>query len=211
MGHISVVLVDDHEILLDGIASILGDQPGIRIVGKASSAEAAEALVEQFHPDVLITDVSMGGRSGLWLTEEVRARFPLTRIIVLSMHDGVQHIHSLLEAGADGYLLKSVKQEELLQAISKVMAGEQYLQQSLAPSYARALRQQQDAEQQSTLSPREIEILRLVVQGHSTAEISARLYLSEMTVKTHRKNIGRKTGAKTPLSLARYAGDNGLM
>ncbi|RYZ20908.1 MAG: response regulator transcription factor [Chitinophagaceae bacterium] len=211
MEPVTIVLADDHAILLDGIGSILDGQPGLRIVGKASSAEAAEELVAQLRPALLITDVSMGERSGLWLTERVAERFPLTRIIVLSMLDGVQHIHSLLEAGASGYLLKSVKQDELLHAIGQVMSGGCYLQQSLAPSYARGLRQLQEAERQSRLSPREIEVLRLVVEGLSTAEISARLFLSELTVETHRKNIGRKTGARNAISLVRYAQEHGLI
>ncbi|WP_165871572.1 response regulator [Flaviaesturariibacter flavus] len=208
---VTIVLADDHEILLDGIGSILAEQPWLRIVGKAASAEAALALVEKLQPALLITDVSMGERSGQWLTEQVSKRFPLMKIMVLSMHEGVQHIHALLEAGADAYLLKSVKQDELLHAIGQVMKGERYLQQSIAGTYTRGLRQHQEAERQSRLSPREIEVLRLVVEGLSSADISARLFLSELTVETHRKNIGRKTGAKNAISLVRYAQEHGLL
>jgi DNA-binding NarL/FixJ family response regulator len=208
---VSIVLADDHDILLDGIATLINDHPGMKVVGKASSAEAALQLVERVQPSVLITDISMGAHSGLWLTQTVRERFPLTRVIVLSMHDSVPHISAMLEAGADGYLLKNVKQDELLSAIEKVMTGARYLQRSIAGGYTRSLQQQKEAEKQCRLSPREIEIMRLVVQGISTAEISKRLFISELTVETHRKNIGRKTGAKNPLSLTRFAQESGLL
>jgi DNA-binding NarL/FixJ family response regulator len=208
---VSIVLADDHDILLDGIATLINDHPGMKVVGKASSAEAALQLVERLQPSVLITDISMGAHSGLWLTQTVRERFPLIRVIVLSMHDSVPHISAMLEAGADGYLLKNVKQDELLSAIEKVMTGARYLQRSIAGSYTRSLQQQKEAEKQCRLSPREIEIMRLVVQGISTAGISRRLFISELTVETHRKNIGRKTGAKNPLSLTRFAQESGLL
>jgi DNA-binding NarL/FixJ family response regulator len=108
-------------------------------------------------------------------------------------------------------LLKNVKQDELLLAIDNVMAGKQYIQQSIATLYARARQQQHIAEKQSTLSPREIEIIKLITQALTTAEISKKLFLSEHTVDTHRKNIGRKTGAKTAVALLNYAREQGIL
>ena len=127
------------------------------------------------------------------------------------MHDSFQHISSLLDAGAMGYLLKNVKQDELLLAIENVMAGRQYIQQSIATQYTRARQQQHMAEKQSTLSPREIEIIRLIAQELTTADISKKLFLSEHTVDTHRKNIGRKTGTKTAVGLLKYAREQGIL
>lgn len=211
MEKIKVVLVDDHDIVMDGMASILNESPGIQVVGKASTAAAAEALIRRLAPDLVLTDISMGEVSGLELTRTLTQHYPLVRVLVLSMHDDVQHIASLLDAGAAGYLLKNVKQAELFAAIEAVMAGKQYLQQSVAPAYARARQRQEAAGGQSALTPREVEILRLIVGGQTTAAISRRLFLSERTVETHRKNIGRKTGAKSVIALVNWARGQGLI
>jgi len=208
---IHIILVDDHDILLDGIASILQQAANLRVVGKASSARVAETMIQQLQPDLVITDISMGEVSGLELTKRIRQQFPLVKVMVLSMHDSVQHIYSLLEAGASGYLLKNVKQEELLSAIQLVMAGQRYIQKSLVEGYLRARKQLETADKQNVLTPREIEIIQLIAQERTTAEISRQLYLSEKTVETHRKNIGRKTGAKTAISLLKYAREHGII
>ena len=211
MKKIKVVLVDDHDIVMDGMASLLQASPAIQVVGKAPSAAAAEALVRTHAPDLVLTDISMGEVSGLELTRTLAQQYPLVRVLVLSMHDDAGHISALLDAGADGYLLKNVKQAELFAAIETVMAGKQYIQQSIAPAYARARQRQQEGGEQSALTPREVEILGMIVRGQTTAEISRRLFLSERTVETHRKNIGRKTGAKTVIALVNWAREHGMV
>jgi DNA-binding NarL/FixJ family response regulator len=208
---IKILLVDDHDIVMDGIASILNEVPHLQVVGKATSAAIAEGLIRRYRPDLVLTDISMGKVTGLALTEWIMQQFPATKIIVLTMHDGLQHITEMLEAGAMGYLLKNIKQEELLAAIESVAAGRPYIQHSLAPSYARSLRQRQAAEKQSPLSPREIEILRLVAQDMTSAQISRQLFLSVYTIETHRKNIVRKTGVKSVIGLVNYAREQGLL
>jgi DNA-binding NarL/FixJ family response regulator len=211
MKKIKVVLVDDHDIVMDGMASLLHASPAIQVVGKAPSAAAAEALVRTHAPDLVLTDISMGEVSGLELTRTLAQQYPLVRVLVLSMHDDAGHISALLDAGADGYLLKNVKQAELFAAIETVMSGKQYIQQSIAPAYARARQRQGEGGEQSALTPREIEILGMIVRGQTTAEISRRLFLSERTVETHRKNIGRKTGAKTVITLVNWAREHGML
>jgi DNA-binding NarL/FixJ family response regulator len=208
---IKVILVDDHDILMDGIESILNEASQIEVTGKASTAAIAETLIRQHLPDLVITDISLGKVSGLELTKYIMHHFPLVKVMVLSMHDDVQHISSLLEAGAMGYLLKNIKQDELFLAIENVMAGRQYIQQSVAGSYTKFLQVRCLNDQQSPLSPREIEILRLIALDLTTTEISRRLFISEHTVCTHRKNIGRKTGVKTVVGLLNYAREQGLL
>jgi DNA-binding NarL/FixJ family response regulator len=208
---VKIILVDDHDILMDGIASILNEAPNLQVVGKASSVAVAQKLIQNLQPDLVLTDISMGDVSGQELTKYCLHHFPQVKIVVLSMHDSVQHISSLLEAGALGYLLKNVKQEELLLAIDSVMSGRQYIQQSLAGNYVRAIKRQQSAEKQCPLSPREIEIIRLIAGEFTTAQISKQLFLSEHTVETHRKNIGRKTGVKTVIGLINYAREHQLI
>lgn len=211
MESVKIILVDDHDILMEGITSILHEAADIQVIGKACSAAIAEKLIKKQQPDLVLTDISMGEISGLDLTKRITDLFPLIRTIVLSMHDDVQHISSLLEAGAMGYLLKNVKQQELFLAIREVMAGRQYIQQSLAGTYAHANKIRREAEKQSPLSPREIEIIRLIASGLTTAEISQQLFISELTVETHRKNIGRKTGVKKGIQLLHYAREHGLL
>jgi DNA-binding NarL/FixJ family response regulator len=206
-----ILLVDDHDIVIDGMAFILNEVPHLQVVGKATSAAIAESLIRRCQPDLVLTDISMGEVSGLALTEWIIQHFPATKIIVLTMHDSLKHITEMLEAGAMGYLLKNVRQEELLAAIECVAAGRPYIQQSLAPSYARSLRQLQAAEKQSPLSPREIEILRLVAQDLTSVQISRQLFLSVYTIDTHRKNIFRKTGVKSTIGLLNYARQQGLL
>jgi len=208
---IHIILVDDHEIVMDGIESLLNAANDLQVVGKASSAAAAETLIQQLRPDLVLTDISMGEVSGLELTKRILQRFPSVKVMVLSMHDGVQYISSLLEAGASGYLLKNVKQEELFKAIHSVMAGETFIQSSLLESYTDARKHLEATPKRSALTPRELEIIRLIAQERTTAEISQQLYLSEKTVETHRKNIGRKTGAKTAISLLKYAREHGIL
>lgn len=211
LDKIRIILADDHDILIDGIESILNDAPHLQVVGKASSASAAKALVKKMAPDLLITDINMGEVSGLDLTKEVLQQFPLTRVIVLTMYDDAQHITDMLQAGALGYLLKNVKQAELFTAIKQVMQGQQYIQQSLSAKYNRFIQQRKQNKKNSQLTPREIEIISLIAQEMTTVQISRQLFLSEHTVETHRKNIVRKTGAKTVIGIVNYARENGLL
>lgn len=208
---IRILLVDDHDIVMDGIASLLSDVSELEVVGKASSVEMARELLPVLLPDLVLTDITMGKSSGLDLTRFIASKYPLVRIIVLTMHGEVHHIHSMLEAGACGYLLKNVGHDELIRAIHQVMAGQPYLQQSLAGPYSRSLRAKQASLRQCSLSPREIEIIRLVARGMTSAEISQQLFLSEHTVDTHRKNILRKTGVKGSIGLLNYAREMGLL
>lgn len=210
MKNINVILVDDHDILMDGIESILKEAPYIQVVGKAASVTLAEDLIQKKQPELVITDINMGEESGLELTKHVIHKFPHIKVLVLSMHEDVQHISSMLDAGALGYLLKNVKQSELFIAIENIMAGRQYIQQSIAKNYARARHSQLEARKQSLLTPRELEISRLIVNEFTTAEISKQLFLSEHTVETHRKNIWRKTGVKSVIGLLNYVREQGL-
>lgn len=211
VNSIKVLLVDDHDIVMDGIASIVSEGPNLQVVGKASSVDMAKELLPQVAPDLVLTDISLGESTGLELTKYIVAKYPSIKVIVLTMHDSVQHISSLLDAGAMGYLLKNVRQNELFSAIEQVMEGKQYIQQSIAVRYTKSLNAQQDAAKQSQLSPREIEIIRLIAKEYTTSQISKELFLSEHTVETHRKNIIRKTGVKSVVGLVNYAREQGLL
>ncbi len=203
-----MILVDDHDILMDGIESLLSESAHIKVIGKADSAGMAEALIKKQQPDLVITDISMGEVSGLDLSKNISKQFPLIKIIVLSMHDHVEHIRSMIDVGAMGYLLKNVKQDELFLAIEEVMAGRQYIQQSIAGKF---VRDTSARHKQELLSPREKEIIRLIAKELTSTEISKQLFLSTHTVETHRKNIARKTGAKSVVGLLNYAREHGIL
>jgi DNA-binding NarL/FixJ family response regulator len=208
---VKVFLVDDHDILMDGIEAILKDAEDVIVVGKANSVEMAEQYIKVKQPDVVLTDISMGKKSGLDLTKFLQQHFPKIKVVILSMHDDYFNISSLIKAGASGYLLKNVKNEELHKAIAKVMNNETYIQQSITSKFVNGYVKDSQTEKINNLSPREIEIIRLIVEENTTIEISKRLFISEHTVETHRKNIWRKTGAKSIIGLINYAKEHQLI
>lgn len=211
MEKVKVFLVDDHDILMDGIEAILKDAEDIVVVGKANSVEMAEQYIKVKQPDVVLTDISMGKKSGLDLTKFLQQHYPKIKVVILSMHDDYFNISTLIKAGASGYLLKNVKNEELHRAIAKVMNNETYIQQSIASKFVNGYVKDSQTEKINNLSPREIEIIRLIVEENTTIEISKKLFISEHTVETHRKNIWRKTGAKSIIGLINYAKEHQLI
>ena len=210
---INVFLVDDHDILLDGIAAILKESASelITVVGRANTAEMAEQYIKANKPDVVITDISMPGRSGAELTILLKKKYSELKIIALSMHSEANYITAMLNAGASGYLLKTVKNDELITAICAIHKGETYIQQSLARGFTNHQHHSNTSEKAKMLSPREIEIIKLIAQDMTTADISKKLYLSVYTVETHRKNIWRKTGVKSLMGLINYAKANEIL
>lgn len=211
MEKIKVFLVDDHDILIDGIEAMLNVSDDIIVVGKANCAEMAEQYIKVKQPDVVLTDISMGKKSGLDLTNHIKANYPSMKVIVLSMHDDYFNISSMIKAGASGYLLKNVRNDELHNAIVKVINNETYIQQSIASKFINGYVKESQHEKSHNLSPREIEIVKLIAEENTTAEISKKLFISEHTVETHRKNIWRKTGAKSIIGLINFAKEHQLM
>lgn len=208
---INVFLVDDHDILLDGIAAILKESDEIKVVGRANTADMAEQYIRAQKPDLVITDISMPGKSGIELAQQLKKLHPEVKIIALSMHDEMNHISNMLKAGASGYLLKTVKNDELITAICHVHEGKTYIQQSLSKCFANHRQHMESNSTVKMLSPREIEIIQLIAQDMSTADISQKLFLSVYTVETHRKNIWRKTGVKSLVGLVNYAKEHNLI
>ncbi len=204
-------MVDDHDILMDGIEAILNGWSDLIVVGKANSVEMAEQYIKVKRPNVVLTDISMGKKSGLDLTKFIKENFPEIKVVILSMHDDYVNISKLIKAGASGYLLKNVKNEELHTAILKVINNETYIQQSIASKFINGYVKESQTEKTNNLSPREIEIIKLIVEENTTAEISKKLFISEHTVETHRKNIWRKTGAKSIIGLINYARSHQLI
>jgi two-component system, NarL family, invasion response regulator UvrY len=204
---IRVLLVDDHSIVRDGLKRILAATPDLEVAGEAASGEAALALVRANDYDLAMLDMSMPGLSGVDLIKRLKLEKPGLRILVLSMHGEQQYAARALKAGASGYLNKDSASELLLGALRKIAAGGVHIGEAAAAS----LLQSGNKPAHETLSDREFEVLRLLVDGLGPTEIGERLHLSVKTVSTHKTRILEKLNVKSTAELVRYALENRLV
>ena len=187
---IRVIVVDDHPIVRSGIIGLLSLDEGIDVVGEASDGAEAVALATAERPDVVLMDLRMPNLSGAAATARITATLPDVRVLVLTTHEGDDDILGAIEAGASGYLLKAAPQEEIVAGIRSVAEGHTVL----APSIAATLvtRMRREGTTRPSLSPRELEVLRLVSRGRSNPEIARELFIGEATVKTHLLHVFEK-------------------
>lgn len=202
---ITVLLVDDHTLVRRGFRRLLEDDPGIVVVGEASDGEEAVSLAGSLKPQVVMMDCAMPGTSGLVATRSILQQNPGIRILMLSMHSEATLVRQALAAGARGYILKDALDLDLATAIKKVAAGEIVLDPKLSP--ASTLKGERD----HGLSPRELEVLRLICDGLGNRAIAAKLGLSVNTVAVHRANIMKALGVHKTAELVVYAIQNGLV
>ncbi len=207
-----LLIVDDHEIFREGLRTILSQEGGFEIVGSASDARSACDAVTEAHPDIIVLDIMMPGRSGLSIIKELRRIEPRARILVLSAHGAHDFVRQALSAGARGYALKSSRLAELLLAIQTVASGGVYLAPGLPRWMLDDARAPEGADGPlTTLSPREREVFDLVVRGYSTNGIAGTLFISVKTVETHRAHINRKLGVHSSADLLRLAARHGIL
>ena len=185
---IRVMCVDDHAMLREGIAGVLLGQPDLQLVAEAATGSEAIALFRQHRPDVTLMDIQMPGISGIEAVSAIRAEFPEARLIMLTTYKGDVQALRALQAGASGYLLKNMLRKEMLEAIRTVHAGRRYIPAEIAVELAEHMADE-------VLSPREVEVLRLVAAGSSNKRVAAVLALSEDTVKAHMKHVLAKLKA----------------
>ncbi|HEU4441906.1 MAG TPA: response regulator transcription factor [Burkholderiales bacterium] len=204
---IRVLLVDDHSIVRDGLKRILAATTDLEVAGEAASGEAALALVKANDYDLAMLDMSMPGLSGVDLIKRLKLEKPRLRILVLSMHGEQQYAARALKAGASGYLNKDSASELLLGALRKIAAGGVHIGEAAAAS----LLQSGNKPAHETLSDREFEVLRLLVEGLGPTEIGERLHLSVKTVSTHKTRILEKLNVRSTAELVRYALENRLV
>jgi two-component system nitrate/nitrite response regulator NarL len=206
---IKVVLVDDHQIVLDGLVSIIGSDPDFLVLAALNSGEALLDFFKKSQPDILLTDYNLPGISGLELTRIVKRNYPTMKVVMLSMHDEVHVIKNILKEGVDGYLLKNIQQFELKNALKRVMNGVPYV----SPEITKVMLQEinNPSHEAELLTDREKEILRLITQEYANKQIATKLFISERTVETHRKNIFRKTNSSSLVGLIKYAFENKLV
>ncbi|MCU0325998.1 MAG: response regulator transcription factor [Spirosomaceae bacterium] len=210
---LKILVVDDHQILIDGITAMLQDLPGYEVVGKALDGISALKFLESNSVDIVITDLYMPKMTGIELTHSVKKAFPNTKVIALSVSYDVSIVHDLMDVGISGFILKTIGRDELIEAITTISSGKLYFSREVSNEILRSLsnKNNDEAEENYRLTDREIEILRLISQELSNGEIAEKLFISERTVETHRKNIYRKTNTKTIVGLIKYAVEQKLI
>lgn len=210
---IRILLADDHQIVRQGLKSLIEQQPDMELVGEASDGLEAVRLAAELRPRLVIMDLSMPGLNGAEAIRRILEDNPLVRVLVLSMHSDRRFVASALGAGASAYLLKDCAFEDLTQAIRAVMGGQTYLTPRIAgvvvDEYRQRLRER-PASQMDLLTPREREVLQLLAEGHGTKAIAAKLDVSVKTVETHRENIMRKLDLHSIAELTKFAVKEGL-
>ena len=214
MSKIRIVVADDHHILLDGLKALLQKQKDLEIAAMYDNGLSLFDDLPKSQPDVALVDINMPGLNGMELTKKIKEFYPGLPVIALSMHDDATHIMEMIEAGATGYLLKNVNDTELLGAIRAVSMGKMYFSQEVSDTitaYAVNKQRKQEQAEEVKLTDRELEILKLISEDMSNAQIAAALFISERTVETHRKNMLRKTNNKTIVGLLKYALERNLI
>ena len=202
--NISILLVDDHAIVREGYRALLAKQPGLQVVAEASDSSQAYQLFKEYQPDLVITDISLPGSSGLELIAHIKQRQNDTKILVFSMHQNPRFAEQAIRAGALGYISKSSAPEELLRAIGEVYAGKYVLSADIA--HALALEKLgSERGKLETLTLREFEILRLLVSGRGHEDIAKTLSISPKTVGNYHYLIKRKLGVTNDIELIRLA------
>lgn len=209
---IRIVLVDDHQMFLDGLELILSSDTRLEIVTRYTSARKALQNFASDNPDVLITDLNMPEMSGVELTRELKSQFPESKILVLSMHDDKETVSEILDAEAEGYILKNSDKSELLKAIRAVGAGSTYYSNEIVSIILnRFVKKERREELAEVITDREKEVLELIAQELSNDEIADKLFISRRTVETHRKNLMAKTKVNSVVGLLKFAVRNELI
>jgi DNA-binding NarL/FixJ family response regulator len=214
---IRVFLVDDHQIVRDGIKALLTDTENVFVVGEALNGSELLANIDKAKPDIILMDISLPDISGLELTKQVLQSNDGINVIILSMHVHEDFITSAIAAGAKGYLPKNTSKSELLKAIEIVYAGREYFGEAISKimldNYVASVRKPKELpsdEDKSNLSGREIQILKMHVEGLSNKEISDQLFISIRTVESHKNHIMQKLGIKSNVELIKYALKNNI-
>lgn len=203
-----ILLVDDHQILLDGLKFLLERDKKISRVEIAISVQGAFECINKRKPNIVISDISIPQEGGVSFVTQLKESFPEVKVIFLSMHEEPYLVKDALSTGAEGYVLKKNAHADLLNAIEEVAGGGIFFSEDIQKTLLRRLRFPED---EKLLTAREKEILQLIFDDHSNKEISKKLSISERTVEAHRRNIYEKTKTHTLVGLLRFALDNGLV
>jgi len=210
---IKVLLADDHQLFREGLVNLLSSAPDIDVIGEAQDGREAIEKAKQLKPDVLLIDINMPQMNGIEATKNLKKLVPELKIIAVSMHSDRQYVKGILEAGADGYLLKNCTYRQLTDAIQSVYEGKKILSDGITDLIIKGYLEpsETDGDGFSDLSEREVEILQLFAEGNSTREISEKLFISVKTVGTHKQHILEKLDLKSNADIIKYALKKGLI
>ncbi|MDP4282293.1 MAG: response regulator transcription factor [Bacteroidota bacterium] len=214
---IRVFLVDDHELVRDGLKALLTGIPDIQITGEASSGQELFSKIITEQPDILVLDISLPDMSGIEITRRITKEYPVIKVLILSMYTHEDFVLNAIKAGAKGYLPKNTSRNELVEAIYTLDRNEEFFGQTisrvLVKSYVRQTKDKQSLPEKTALqlSDRETGILRMSVEGYSNKEICNKLNISIRTVETHKNHIMKKLGLKSTVELVRFAIKNGMI
>jgi two-component system, NarL family, response regulator NreC len=215
MSKIRILLADDHQIVREGFRALLQAESDFEIAAETGDGLDAVRLAEHHKPNVLVVDLMMPGLNGLEVARQITQRLPRTRIVVLSMHANEAYVLEALKNGASAYVLKDASAADLVRAVREANAGRRYLSPPLSEpaidSYIQRARTSDSLDLYDTLTNREREVLQLAAEGHTNAEIAARLFISPRTVETHRSNVMHKLGLRSQTELVRYALQRGIL
>ena len=209
---IRMVIADDHQIVIDGLKALLATENTIQVVGEVNNGSDLIQCVLQTSPDIILMDIGMPVMDGIEASRILKKEHPTIKILVLTMYAEQKHIKDMLKIGVDGYILKDSGKEEFLSATDALMNNETYFDKRVTAVIMNSFQPQK--KQQNTYTPltdREKEIVKLVAEGKSTAEIASLIHLSSLTVETHRKNIYTKLGMNKIAGLVKYALEEGLI
>jgi two-component system, NarL family, response regulator NreC len=209
---IRLVIADDHNVLRAGLIALLNAEPDLKVVGEAAGGERALELTAELRPDIVVMDISMPGMSGIEATRRIHEFCPFARILILTVHDDTLMLQGAIRAGASGYILKQAVKSELIDAIHCVFKGDMYIHSSLTRAFLSLLSPvtTPPAREPENLTPREREILQLLAQGYTNAQIADVLKVSVRTAEFHRGNITAKLNMHSRVELVRYALKSGL-
>ncbi|MCY7349076.1 MAG: response regulator transcription factor [Cytophagaceae bacterium] len=213
---IRLAIADDHVLFRRGLVSIFSEAPGIELLYEASDGQELVEKIAENRPDVVLMDLQMPRMDGIKATQHIRQHFPEVKVVILSMHDEDNFVIHLMELGANGYLLKDADPEEVDLAIRTVASEDYYYGPFLTRVMHRKMldksrkREPPHFDTKANLSAREIEVLRLICEGHTTAQIADKIFLSDRTVEGHRNRIMEKIGAKNTAGMVVYAVKNDI-
>jgi DNA-binding NarL/FixJ family response regulator len=217
MNEIKIVLVDDHDIVRDGLKVLLMNLPDIKVIGEVSSGRELFNLLENIKPDIILMDIRLPKMSGIVVTEKVKTEYPDIKVIMLTASVDDKSISESFKAGALGYLPKNIKQMELIAAIREVYKGNKFLSKSISNDILNNYLSKNKPETldqpkiEIALSKREIEIIELFAEGYNYKEVADKLSISCNTVETHKKNIFEKLKINSIVDLVKYAIKNGII
>ncbi len=204
-----ILLVDDHQMFLDGLKTMLSKEKNLNVAAEANNVKEALEILAKTRIDLVITDINMPVTSGTELTKQIKREYPHIKVLVLTMYNDREIIHEIIMTEAEGFILKNSNKRELLNAINRIIDdGTYYSNEVISIMTENYVAKEKIKDRIQELSAREKEIISLICQELTSAEIADKLYLSPLTVETHRKNILRKTNSRTIVGLIKYAIEN---